>query len=175
MSQSGPFWLWCCQIPLEPCTAGLWHCQSHHKITAVLQCLLASCTISVSVDGSALEACVRNGSDCPFFILSLPIALWKVYRVWDYVASMPLCLQFPFLYCLMSPLHQLFWRKVCAMKEDCLQCDILVQNPSECCACHTGLHAKWKRIHFFHIFTFSFHLHFFSDALMIFRLGHIVS
>lgn len=100
----------------------------------------------------------------------------RVYRAWDYVASMPLHLQFPFLYSLTSPLHQLFWRKVCAIKEDCLlQCDICVQNPSERCACHAGSHAKWMRIHF----TASFHFwvvvfFFFPDVLMILRLGHVV-
>lgn len=85
-----PFWLWCYQISFELCTPGVWHCQPLHKVTAVLQCLLASCSISVSVDDSASAVCVRIGSDCLYFILSLPVAPWKAYRARDYVASMPL-------------------------------------------------------------------------------------
>lgn len=89
--QSASFWHQPCQITLELCTSGAWHCQLLHKVTAVLQYLLFSCAISEWIDGCALVVCVRIGFDCLYFVLSLPIALWKVYRAWDcgYHGTMP--------------------------------------------------------------------------------------
>lgn len=162
----GPFWLWCYQISFELRTPGVWHCQPLHKVTAVLQCLLASCSISVSVDVSASVVRVRIGSDCLYFTLSL----WKLNRhetMWPAchcTTSFHFCSAWCWFFISCFGKNYVQWKKIFS-----LICHILVWNPSEGCAYHSFL-ANWERIHLFHISTRSIFF-FFPYVLMICRLG----